>query len=376
MSQTSNYPRIRVAGTARERGQQYGEQASERIAVNIAAYKRVFAHYARWDWPEVLAQANLYRAAITAFDHAIMAEIEGIAEGAGVGPDEILALNVRTEVMFAAKARDASATLPRVAECTSMALLPERTGSTTLLSQNWDWLVHSFDTVVIVECEREDAPNYVTVVEAGLLAKFGMNSAGIAIGVNAMVSTGDQGAADVPFHVLLRALLDAQTPTAALETLQRAQRASSGNFLIVSGDDLAVDIEAEPGDYSRLYPLIPEAGLLLHANHFLSPRFPGPDVGLLVMPDSIFRQQRAASLLAGLMAPIAPGDLMGILSDHAGHPLGLCCHPTAQEHEMERGATIASVVMEPVTRRIWLAQGQPCAVGYQEIESTSLREHR
>lgn len=43
---------------------------------------------------------------------------------------------------------------------------------------------------------------------------------------------------------------------------------------------------------------------------------------------------------------------------------------------MERGATIASVVMEPVTRRIWLAQGQPCAVGYQEIESTSLREHR
>jgi len=358
---------VRVSGSPRERGRQYGDQARDRVHQSIAAYRGVFEHYARWDWPTVLAEARGYRQAVIDFDPRIWEEIEGIAEGAGVAADEILALNVRTEVMFAAKARDSTVLLPPVAECTSMALLPERTGGTTLVSQNWDWLVHSFDTVVVLECERSDGPNYVTVVEAGLLAKFGMNAAGIAIAVNAMVSPLDVGAPDVPFHVLLRGLLDATTPTAALATLQRSRRASSGNYLIASGDGLAIDVEAEPGDFGRLYPLLPVEGLLLHANHFLSPRFPGPDVGLWVMPDSIFRLQRAADLLRGLPSPVSATALMGVLGDHAGHPLGLCCHADPADPEAERGATIAGVVMEPSTRRIWLAQGQPCEVGFAEL---------
>ncbi len=205
------YPRIRVSGDARERGRQYGEQAQERIARSLAAYREVFAQEAGWEWERVRSEAAAFRAPIAAHGAKYMEEIEGIAEGAGVDVLDVLAINVRTEVMFAAKARRAAATgaarpsLPL--ECSALAVLPERTVDGRLLvAQNWDWLVHSFETVVVLEAEQDDGPDYVTVVEAGLLAKTGINSAGVALATNALVSAADRGEPGVPYHV--RAALD------------------------------------------------------------------------------------------------------------------------------------------------------------------------
>ena len=39
----------------------------------------------------------------------------------------------------------------------------------------------SADTVVLLESTPDDGPSFMTVVEAGLLAKFGMNSAGLVV---------------------------------------------------------------------------------------------------------------------------------------------------------------------------------------------------
>ena len=56
------------------------------------------------DWDRVTTQARRYREPIEAFGPTYLDEIAGIAEGAGVSVDDVLAINVRTEVMFAAKA--------------------------------------------------------------------------------------------------------------------------------------------------------------------------------------------------------------------------------------------------------------------------------
>ena len=361
------FPTVSVRGDARTRGQQYGEQAASLVRRSVDAYRDVFAHYAHWDWSKVTKEALRFVEPVRGYGQVYLAEMQGIAEGAGVRLEDIMAINVRTEVMFAAKARDASVTLPQVAECSAFVAIPpdERP---VLAGQNWDWLTHAFDTTVILEAEREDGPRFVSVVEAGLLAKTGFNEHGLAICTNALVCDDDRGDPGVPYHVLLRAMLDARTPTEALTALQRAQRSSSANYLIAHRDGLGLGVEATPGDFSRLFVAQPDGrGLLLHTNHFEHPRFDRVDVSRWVMPDSLFRIQRLQRALAKA-DPYASSTYEAVLTDHAGHPAGLCCHPDPSYPEPEQGATVLSLVMDLDALTMRLAEGQPCETGYRTLD--------
>ena len=122
----------------------------------------------------------------------------------------------------------------------------------TLLGQNWDWLIHAWETTVVLESEQDEGPNFVTVVEAGLLAKTGMNAAGLGLVTNTLVSDRDVGEPGVPYHVCLRSLLDAPSIVAAVERLQRARRSSSANYVLAHADGLVVNVESTPGGSADL----------------------------------------------------------------------------------------------------------------------------
>jgi isopenicillin-N N-acyltransferase-like protein len=224
----------------------------------------------------VRREAARYQEPIAAFRPAYLDEIAGIAEGAGLDPGDVLAINVRTEVMFAAKARQAAAQRHAPDGCTSFAVIPPPgTDGSTLIGQNWDWLPHTSETVVVLEARQDEGPDFVTVVEAGLLAKTGMNSSGLGLVTNALVTDADTGAPGIPYHLALRAILDCETVSDALAALQSGERSSAANYLIAHRDGSVVNVEAAPGDFSQLYLLFPAGGVVLHSNHFLSPRFGG-----------------------------------------------------------------------------------------------------
>jgi isopenicillin-N N-acyltransferase-like protein len=361
------FPIIRVRGGAHERGRQYGEQASARVHASIAAYAKVFEHYATWSWETVTEAARDFVGPIEDFGVQYLDELQGIAEGAGVAFEDVLAINLRTEIMFAAKARTARATLPSVAECSSFAVVAA--DGAVRVGQNWDWLPHAMDTVVVLEQHPEDGPSFVTVVEAGLLAKFGMNSAGMGIATNALVSSEDMGEPGVPYHVMLRALLDCETPREALARLQQHPRASSANYLLAHRSGLVLDVEARPGDFSKLHLIGPDArGVILHTNHFRSAQFDAVDVGLLVMPDSPFRLQRLQRV-AGHGHDAVDGDQFEqLLSDHAGYPDSVCCHPNPKDSVMEQGLTVTAFVADLGTGRARLSYGPPCEAGLRDLE--------
>jgi len=367
------YPHVRVRGAPHERGVQYGELAAARVRRSIQAYSGVFGRWAGIDWETVCNMAAHYVPAIEAFDKRYVEEMRGIAKGAGVGFEDILAINVRTEVMFSAKARQAAS---HVGECTSVAVLPAAVaGGHTLIGQNWDWLLHSRDTVVVLEVEQDDGPAFVTLVEAGLLAKFGMNANGVGIATNAMACERDLGEPAVPYHVALRSLHEAASISDALARLQRAPRASSANFMLAQSDGLAVNVEALPGDFSALLVEQPVDGLLAHTNHYLSPRFAGQDVGLWVMPDSPFRLQSALSHLRPRVGGLSPETLQQAFCLHANHPTGVCTHPRESVDAGEQDATVVSAVMDLVDRQMWIADGNPCTTGYRRVDYASLLAH-
>ena len=334
----------------------------------MEAYREVFAAYTGWDWDAVTERARAYEAPIERFDPRYLEEIRGIADGAGLQDADVLAINVRTEVMFAAKARQAGSDARRVGECSAFAVTPDRSADGhTLIGQNWDWLLHAADTCVVLEVHQDDGPDYVTVVEAGLLAKTGMNSSGIGLVTNALVSDADLGEPGIPYHVALRGVLDAENISDAYAVLQRGFRSSSANYLIAAADGLAVDIEGMPGDFDRLFPSFPTDGVLLHTNHFRSERFTGSDVGQWLMPDSPFRLDRLAARIAD--APTLSLDTFReALADHADYPSGVCCHPDARSARLDQGATVASILMDLDTKTMWVADGHPCVTPYRALD--------
>jgi len=364
-----HYPHVRVSGAALERGRQYGEQTRERVARSVEAYAAVYEEIAGLGWDDVLVQARRYAEPIERFQPRYLEEMRGLAEGSGQDLEAILAINVRTEIMLSAKARQAEEDGAPGApgECTSIAALPAVTDSGhTILSQNWDWLPHTVETIVVLEARQSEGPSYVTVVEAGLLAKAGFNSFGVGVGTNALIDTADVGEPGVPYHVCLRALLDAEYLPAALAALQRGRRSSSANYILAQAGGQAVDIEARPGDHTRLRLIEPSEGLLVHTNHFVGS--PGAtDVGVWWMNDSPFRYFRARELLRTRTGPVSVDLLQRIFSDHANHPVSICAHADLREKPTDQGETTASLIMDLEDRVLWLADGTPCK-GYRRID--------
>jgi isopenicillin-N N-acyltransferase-like protein len=358
---------VRVEGTSYQRGRQYGTQARARVHLSVQAYQQVFAHYAGWDWATVRREAARFEAPIGKFRPGYLEEMRGIADGAGLDLTDVLAINVRTEVMYSAKARQAPRAAKQIpAECSAFAYVPGpgRAGP-AILGQNWDWLLHAARTLVVLEARPQDGPDFVTVVEAGLLAKTGMNAAGLGLVTNALVTDADIGEPGLPYHVLLRAVLDCGTVTEALKVLQAGLRSSSANYLIAHASGAALDVEAAPGDFTRLYPLFPEDGVLLHTNHFLASRIDPVDLSLWAMPDSAVRLQR---LRGAAKTANTLDDFRVLLADHADYPNSICAHADPADHPREQGATIASVLMDLNARHLWLAGGHPCQVRYERLD--------
>ncbi|RMF86888.1 MAG: peptidase C45 [Nitrospinota bacterium] len=354
------FPIIRVEGEPYDRGHQYGNAAQDRITVTIEAYKMAFAHFAHLDWPDACARAQAYMEEIEAYAPEALAEMRGIADGAGRRLEEILALNARTEIMLTANI---------CCGCTAVAVLPELTVSGhTFIGQNWDWISAVKSSCVLLQVKQPDKPDFLTFVEAGLLAKTGLNSAGIGLCANALISDQDRGEKGVPFHVILRKILDASRLDEAIAAVILPSRASSANYLLASVEGEAIDLEAAPPAVGYHYPL---DGFLTHTNHFTSGLSGIRDVGLTVFPDSLIRDSRAYRRLKRWPGKIDRKNLEELFRDHVNFPHSICRHPDPQKPPAEQIESVGSVIMDLDRGELFLSDGPPCTHAYRRV---SLRD--
>jgi isopenicillin-N N-acyltransferase-like protein len=362
-SRRAPYPVVRVFGDPEARGHAYGAAARSQILQSIAGYAKVFRHYAGWDWPTVRAHASRYGRIIDEFSPHSAREMAAIAAGAGVQVEDVLALNTRSEIMFAARGPDVSALL---AECTSFAVAPHRAAEGRVVAgQNWDWLEQSGDNVIVLEVRRDDGPDFATLVEAGQLAKVGLNAAGVGLCTNTLISDGDEGRAGVPYQVLLRSVLDSGSGPEAAATVWAAGRANSANYVIVDDTGFMVDLETAPFDGG--FRALPEDdGILAHANHFLCDGLTGKDRYLERKPHSL---NRLANLRRSLhVSDAATWDGLRIaLADHRESPQSVCQHADPSIIAEERTCTLAGVLLDVSGRRMHYTSGSPCTQEWEQI---------
>jgi len=328
------------AGSAVERGLRYGATMRARIERSLANYAQLFA-LSGIAWKEACRRAAALTDAIGNFAPGLLDELAGVARGAGRAMEELLALNARTEILSGGPLAAAPG------ECTAVAVAPwaSATGG-TLLAQNWDWFSAQRDALVLLRVRKDSGPGFLTLAEAGMLAKIGLNAAGLGICLNILHSSDDGERPGVPVHIFLRALLDEDSVASAVEAARRATFSASSNVLCADAAGALVALELCP----RGVRIVREDGrTLCHTNHFLDEEAGRRETPLAVDLSSRARLARARQILAN-SARIGVEDIARLLWDRSDGPLSICRVPDTSMPELECVETVASVLMELETR--------------------------
>lgn len=264
----------------------------------------------------------------------------GVAEGADVDFDSILAMNVRTEIAYGMFSDG----------CTALSW---KAGDASFLAQNWDWQHEQKENLILLRIRQSSKPTIHMITEAGIIGKIGLNSAGVGVCLNAIRARGVDFN-KLPCHLALRAALDSSSRDGAVSTLENAGVASACHILIADATG-GVGLECSSQDICKLTM---GDGRVLHTNHFLIEH--GGVEEKMQMKDSPFRLQRIRDLVAEAETkdPKPSAQIIGrFLEDEMNYPTAICRAQT----EDSTVATLFSVVMDLTAKTATVRLGRPSA---------------
>jgi isopenicillin-N N-acyltransferase-like protein len=349
-----NIPIVIGEGSPYARGYHLGSSERVRVRHAVHAYMVMF-RAAGLRQAAVYDQAERFLPVIDAYAPHLVEEMRGIAEGTGHDLRAIVALNCRTELLYA---------VGKAIECTSLGVTPPASADGHVrLAQNWDWHPSMTGALVLWVIRRADGPDLLTLTEAGMVGKIGANARGLAMVVNLLTSDADHPGPALPMHVILRKVLeDAGSVSSATAMIAAAARCSSCNHMLADCDGNLADVEATP---QGIVELRSDRGVLTHTNHCLDPDLAARDSYARDKPDTLARGARAEAL-AG-RASLDEAAMRAILADHSTAPKGICRHPQPDLPFAEQAATIASLIFDLTAGTLALADGEPCETPYRRL---------
>ncbi len=354
------FKEVTLTGTPYERGLQYGTACKEEIALSVRSYTELFKVRKNMTWEQARVLSRQYIPAIRDLDEGYIQEMQGIADGAGITFEDVLAINSRTELMYS----DMPVNTEPPQECTAFALVaPATTDDTVIAGQNWDYTLVQRDAVVIVRIPGEGKrPTLLFFPEAGMIGGKGCNNAGLSLTLNAL-RTKEYGIG-LPVHIRMRRILECTTLADAYTQAVKGVIPAPANLIITHKDGLALGLELSPVGVDVM---LPEQGVLVHSNHFIGPHLSGLH-GHANTGSTYVRLARARQLFCGKTG-LTVAYAQEALRDHKGYPTSLCAHSSLPlPVTIEHGATNFGLVMDLTHNEVWLAPGNPCENPFVKIE--------
>lgn len=334
----------------RSRGRELGHAFAREVRGTWAAYQQVFTTHGL-DEALVREVSDQARDQVLTWGPCQVEEIDGIAEGSGLEPWQVMAVNARSEVL----ARYRS---PVPGECSTSVSLPEDGSPRTV--QTWDWHEAFRGRTLAWQLEPQPGRVVKTFTEFGLLGKIGVTNAGLAVHFNLLQHDADGQQPGVPVHLLSRRILDEAASIAEAEALVRSTPVSASVALTLVQYDgragEAVTLEAAPTGVRRVEAV---DGLLLHANHFVHPDLAPHDRLARSDADTHARQE----MLGRRADALRSADLevrAAAMECHESDGAGLCCHPGGPDDLTMRWLTIATIALDVEKGQLSLRDGSPC----------------
>ncbi|KAE8162579.1 acyl-coenzyme A:6-aminopenicillanic acid acyl-transferase-domain-containing protein [Aspergillus tamarii] len=343
-------PKLVLRGTPKEIGLQHGYRLQEQIKSQIGIYEEMFEYTTKMDWPAVLQLAEEFRASLERKTPNLYAEMQGIAEGAGVGILDIVALNCRSEISFGSFSDG----------CTSLSW--KKNDNARVLSQNWDWTTSIQKNLALMDIEISGKPRICMVTEAGIIGKIGFNSAGVGTCLNA-IKARPCISSKVPIHVALRLCLESTSVESALQTISSLGGVASSQHILIADSTTSLGLELSPlGD---VHLKEDEYGIIMHTNHFIENKNVTEPSWIKGSPARLERAQQLAHELvnSGIKGDLITPSLLReqVFSDTCNAPNSICSQEDPDTHHTRRTSTLFNIVMNLDTQDLGaeVVIGQP-----------------
>jgi predicted choloylglycine hydrolase len=265
-----------IGGSPRERGRQHGRQLKALVRERDRRWRAEIESFMAMPSDRFIGQflaETQFVAAIERHAPDLLDEVRGIAEGADLPYDAVLAAQFMDEEWWYSvglKRRQAAET-PH--HCSAVASL--RPGGGALLAQNMD-LARWSDGLQALLLIRDVAPGIdaAMLTMAGMIGLCGVNSAGLGLTVNTL---GDLASASdgLPVAFITRTLLTHSNYDEASRFLHRIRHASGQNYILSDGRQLG-DFECSTDRAIAFTPEGAGAGRVWHTNHALANRNHAP----------------------------------------------------------------------------------------------------
>jgi isopenicillin-N N-acyltransferase-like protein len=346
---------IEVDGDHRAAGELIGEAARELIQESIAYYEEHHEVMAGMSFRSAEAESGAYLEEARRWLPDIVAELEGMAAGAGVPVSKLAVPNLGEEFTCSDEAALLAGLDPQASggqHCTTLAIA---TAGRILVGHNEDW--YSGDTTrnVLLRMRTADGTRIVAITPACLLAASGINSHGIATAANTVFCTDVRRG--VPNNLIRRWMLEADSLESARERACLPARARGCNHVMADAHGRIWDVEASAASSVTL-----ESGSwFVHTNHYLHESMEALQMAL-PLESSRARLARARGLVAdGIRCGRDPyGIATEVLADHGDAGLEICNHEDGALLPGDRQSTTASMIWDLEAMAADVCAGPPC----------------
>jgi isopenicillin-N N-acyltransferase-like protein len=290
------------------------------------------------------------------FDPALYSELVAMAGAAGITPAEAVIVGGFTDFVDTVRAVVGGPVPASVIEddCTAVIVPDGRADGAGFLGQTWDMHDSATDHVLMLRLSPDDAPAALVFTTTGCLGQIGMNTEGVAVGINNL--TGLDGRRGVAWTSVVRGMLKTATAQEALAVLLDADLAGAHNFLIFDRHGTGFNVEGMPS----VRPVVPlDDAPIVHTNHAVDPAAAAvhAEKEPPLLASSARRLERGAELVAD--GAIDADRLMALTRDEDA----ICQRSVEPYHIESSGAAI----MRPKTGDFWACWGRPAENDYHRV---------
>ena len=344
------FPVVKASGSPFDLGQAIGKATRKQIDTLLKRRSKWFKELKGFALSDRKARIDGFAAAIQKHHPEVMAELRGLARGAGRSLDEIMVLNLQPE-LAGLKERSSCG------ECSTFHLVDQ---NRILLLHNEDDHDANRDLMYLIRARPKDRPAFVSLAYPGVIPGNvpAITSAGIVRTTNYIGAS--EVRVGVPRYVLGRALLDAKTVEAGLGILTNKEGAYSFHVNLGSEKERKlVSIEIGPGGIHDVRQTRNE--IYIHTNHYILPKMKKvPEISAYVGGSSQSRFQVLKKALGSLpkLPEVKLSNLARLLSSHQAvtQPYSPCRHPKGKV----KGRTVATAMFDVLAPTFTLLEGNPC----------------
>lgn len=342
---------VELSGTYYEIGEKWGKSLKKEIQKSLEIEIHGLAAFISMEKESLIQLAAKFIPMTKEFDPEFMEVLEGIAKGSGQTVEEIFALRSLLELMFYFHK------IP--AMCTSFAVTsPATADGSTIIGQNIDF--HAGLPMSLLKITWPNGVRQLGLTLGGCIWEYTLNVhpsfSPFAMASNLTVSmTEEQELMKVPISIIMNKVGRQKRLEQALSVLIHSQQNLAG-FVLASGEGDIIGIENAANQYEVLYP---EENIMVRANHYLSDRFKPMDFFAPFVPDSYLRYSRLKQLITREKGKITAEIMMEKLGDHNNFPKAICSH-IDKDSKYPPSQTLASIIMVPEKKCVYIASGQPC----------------